>query len=202
MKVRGSLSHASRALGRKVDNKAADKDPLGRRGPIRRRARKKSDYGLHLMEVQVCRLMYGIFERQFRNYFKRAKAMKGNTAEELLMLLEQRLDNAIFRSGLAASRRQARQMVVHRHFLVNGRAVDRPSYSLRIGDVFEVKASKLQKPLYKELESELMDPQAGYWLARKGKEGFKYEVSRMPMPTEAEQNFDPASIVEFYSKYV
>lgn len=202
MKVRGSLSHASRALGRKVDNKGGDKDPLTRRGPIRRRARKKSDYGLHLMEVQVCRLMYGIFERQFRNYFKRAKAMKGNTAEELLVLLEQRLDNAVFRSGLAASRRQARQMVVHRHFLVNGRAVDRPSYSLRVGEVFEVKPGKLQKPLYKELEGEIMDPQEGYWLARKGKEGFKYEVTRLPMATEAEQNFDPAYIVEFYSKYV
>jgi small subunit ribosomal protein S4 len=202
MKVRGSLCRASRALGRKVDNKLGDKDPLARRGPIRRRARKKSDYGLHLLEVQVCRLMYGIFERQFRNYFRKAKAKKGNTAEELVVSLERRLDNAVFRCGLAGTRRQARQLVTHRHFKVNGRAVDRPSYQLRLGDVFEVKSGKLAKPFYKGLEEDLVDPQEGYWLQRVGKEGYKYEVKRLPEASEAEQNFDPAYIVEFYSKFV
>ena len=120
MNIRGSRCRYSRAFGRKVDQKMEDKDPLNRRGPIRRRARKKSDFGLHLLEVRVCRMLYGIYERQFRNYFKKAKARTGNTAEELLIMLERRLDNAIFRSGIAITRRQARQLVTHRHFWVNG----------------------------------------------------------------------------------
>ena len=202
MDLRGSRCRYSRALGRKVDTKIEDKDPLSRRGPVRRRARKKSDYGLHLLEVQVCRMLYGIYERQFRNYFKKAKRTKGNTAEELLVSLERRLDNALYRSGLAASRRQARQMVVHRHIAVNGRPVDRPSYQLRVGDLFEVKGNKLAKPIYKDLSEELVDPREGYWIQRAEGEGFKYKVGRMPRADEAEQSFDAAYIVEFYSKYV
>jgi small subunit ribosomal protein S4 len=202
MDIRGSRCKASRGLGRKVDQKVEDKDPLSRRGPIRRRARKKSDYGLHLMEVQVCRMTYGIFERQFRNYFKKAKARLGNTAEELLVLLERRLDNAIYRSGIATTRRQAKQLVVHRHFWLNGRPVDRPSLLLRPGDSFEVKATKADRPFYKTLGEELQDPREGYWLQRAGKDGFKYRVDRLPLATEAEQSFDPAYIVEYYSKFV
>jgi len=202
MDIRGSRSKASRALGRKVDQKVEDKDPLGRRGPMRRRARKKSDYGMHLIEVQVCRMTYGIFERQFRNYFKKAKATKGNTSEELLILLERRLDNAVYRGGLAGTRRQARQLVGHRHFWVNGKPVDRPSYLIHIGDVIEVKPTKLERPFYKSLHEELVDPREGYWLQRVGNEGFKYRVDRLPLAAEAEQGFDPAFIVEYYSKFV
>jgi small subunit ribosomal protein S4 len=179
-----------------------DKDPLNRRGPIRRRARKKSDFGLHLLEVQVCRMLYGIYERQFRNYFKKAKARTGNTAEELMIMLERRLDNAIFRSGMAVTRRQARQLVTHRHFWINGKSVDRPSCLLCVGDTFEVKPTKLQKDFYKTLQEELDNPREGYWLQREGKEGFKFKVERLPMAEEAEQSFDPSYIVEFYSKYV
>jgi len=202
MNLRGSRSRYSRSFGRKVDQKLEDKDPLARRGPIRRRFRKKSDYGLHLLEVQVCRMMYGIYERQFRNYMRKAKASKHNTAEELLVLLERRLDNAIYRSGLATTRRQARQMVVHRHFWINGKPVDRPSYLLRVGDVFEVKPTKLQKPCYNDMQEELVDPREGFWLQRVGKEGYKFKVERLPKSDEAEQNFDPAFIVEFYSKFI
>ena len=202
MDIRGSRSKCSRALGRKVDTKTEDRDPLTRRGPIRRRARKKSDYGLHLLEVQVCRMLYGIYERQFRNYFKKAKALKGSTAEELMVLLERRLDNAVYRSGLATTRRQARQMVTHRHIAVNGRPVDRPSFQLRESDTFEVKKTKMSKPLYKDLAEELVNPRAGYWIQREGNEGFRYKVDRMPKFEEAEQSFDAAFIVEFYSKFV
>ena len=202
MDIRGSRCKASRGLARKVDQKIEDKDPLGRRGPIRRRARKKSVYGLHLIEVQVCRMQYGIFERQFRNYFKKAKAKKGNTAEELLILLERRLDNAIYRSGIANTRRQAKQLVVHRHFWVNGQPVDRPSLLVRPGDTLEVKPTKLERPFYKTLAEELQNPREGYWLQRVGKDGFKYRVDRLPLASEAEQQFDPAYIVEYYSKFV
>lgn len=199
---KGSRSKYSRALGRKVDNRPEDKDPLSRRGPLKRRSRKKSDYGLHLTEVQVCRITYGIYERQFRNYFKKAKARPGNTAESLLELLERRLDNAIYRCGLAASRRQARQLVVHRHFLVNGRAVDKPSYNLRPGDMIEVKPSKAEKAFYKEANEEVVDPKAGFWIQRQEGGGYKYKIDRYPTADEAEKNFDAAYIVEYYSKYV
>ncbi len=142
MDLRGSRCKVSRGLGRKVDQKIADKDPLTRRGTIKRRNRKKSDYGLHLIEVQVARMLYGIYERQFRNYFKKAKAKLGNSAEELVIMLERRFDNVIYRSGLASTRRQARQLVVHRHFWINGRPVDRPSYQVRAGDVLRSQADQ------------------------------------------------------------
>jgi small subunit ribosomal protein S4 len=202
MDVRGSRSKYSRAFGRKVDQKMEDKDPLGRRGPIRRRSRKKSDYGLHLTEVQVCRMLYGIYERQFRNYFKKAKAKKGSTSDELLIMLERRLDNVIYRSGIATTRRQARQLVSHRHFWVNGQSVDRPSYLVREGDTVEVKPTKLDKPFYKDLGEQLVNPREGYWMQRVGQEGFKYRIDRLPKPDEADSTFDAAYIVEFYSKFV
>lgn len=202
MDLRGSRCKVSRGLGRKVDQKIADKDPLTRRGTIKRRNRKKSDYGLHLIEVQVARMLYGIYERQFRNYFKKAKAKTGNTAEELVLMLERRFDNAIYRAGLASSRRQARQLVVHRHFWINGRPVDRPSYQVRPGDVFEVKPTKAEKPFYKDLRENLPSLREGYWLKRVGAEGLKYNVERLPLVTEAEQDFDAAFIVEYYSKFV
>jgi small subunit ribosomal protein S4 len=202
MDIRGSRSKYSRALDRKVDQKSEDKDPLGRRGAIKRRTRKRSDYGLHLTEVQVCRMMYGIFEKQFRNYFKKAKAKKLNTAEEFVILLERRLDNAVYRCGLASTRRQARQLVTHRHFHVNGHPVDRPSCLLSAGDVFEVKSGKAERPFYKAIKDELVDPRQGYWVQRVQGDGFKYKVERLPKADEAEQNFDPAYIVEYYSKFV
>jgi small subunit ribosomal protein S4 len=198
---KGSRSKYSRLWGRKVDNKPDDKSPMNRRPP-KRRMKKRSDYGLHLIEVQVCRLTYGIFERQFRNYFKKAKAKHGNTAEELLMLLERRLDNAVFRTGLANSRRQARQLVTHRHLLVNGRPVDKPSYNLRTGDVFEVKSSKIERPFFKTAKEEVQDPRGGYWIQRVAGDGFKYQIDRLPRADEAEQSFNAAYVVEYYSKFV
>jgi len=198
---KGSRCKYSRSFGRKVDNKTEEKSPLARRGP-RRRMKKMSDFGQHLIEVQVCRLLYGLRERQFRNYFKKAKARAGNTAEELLVLLERRLDNALFRAGLATTRSQARQLVTHRHVLVNSRAVDRPSYSLREGDVFEIKPSKLEKAFYKTAGEEVVDPRAGFWVLRVEGGGFKYRVDRLPKAEEAERNFNAAHIVEYYSKFV
>ena len=203
MDLRGSRSKYSRRFGRKVDNKMEDKDPLARRGPMRqRRFRKKSDYGLHLQEVQICRMLYGIYERQFRNYVRKAKALPGNTAEDLVVLLERRLDNALYRSGIATTRRQARQLVTHRHIQINGKPVDRPSYLLRPGDEFGVKPTKLKKPVYNDLQEELVNPREGYWLQRVGNEGFNFKVDRYPQHDEGEQGFDSAYIVEFYAKFV
>jgi small subunit ribosomal protein S4 len=202
MDLRGSRCKVSRGLGRKVDQKIADKDPLTRRGTIKRRNRKKSDYGLHLIEVQVARMLYGIYERQFRNYFKKAKAKIGNSAEELVIMLERRLDNAVYRAGLASTRRQARQLVVHRHFWINGRPVDRPSYQVRAGDVLEVKPTKADKPFYKELRENLPSLREGFWLKRVGPDSLKYSVERLPLASEAETDFNASYIVEYYSKFV
>jgi small subunit ribosomal protein S4 len=100
---------------------------------------KETDYGTQLREKQKARRMYGVLERQFRNYFEKAARAKGVTGEVLLQMLERRLDNVVFRLGFANNRAQARQLVRHRHFIVNGRRVDVPSYLLRVGDTIQVR---------------------------------------------------------------
>jgi len=109
----------------------------GQHGQTRRR--RLSNYGIQLREKQKIKFMYGLLEGQFRNYFKRADQMKGETGTNLLQLLERRLDNVVYRLGFAPTRPAARQLVSHRHFLVNGRAVNIPSFSLKPGDVLQVR---------------------------------------------------------------
>lgn len=101
--------------------------------------RKVSEYGLHLREKQKLRRIYGILERQFRRYYEKASRQKGITGENLLQLLEMRLDNIVYRMGFASSRAQARQLVMHGHFAVNGKKVDIPSYQVRVGDVVSIR---------------------------------------------------------------
>ena len=108
----------------------------GQHGAGRKRV---SDYGLQLKEKQKLKIMYGLFERQFRNVFKKADTMRGITGDNLLKLLERRLDNTVYRLGFAVSRAQARQLVSHRHFTVNGKSVNIPSYSLKPGDIIAVR---------------------------------------------------------------
>ena len=104
-----------------------------------RRQRKRSEYGMQLREKQKVKRYYGVLERQFRRYFRMAERIRGNTGEELLVALERRLDNIVFRLGFAQSRPQARQVVTHGHVLVNGKPVDRPSYAVRAGDTISVR---------------------------------------------------------------
>ena len=113
--------------------------PPGEHG--QRMRRRPTEYGLQLREKQKVKRIYGVLEKQFRRYFERATRQKGVTGENLLRLLEIRLDNFVYRSGLAASRNAARQMVTHRHFNVNGRIVNIPSYSLKVGDAVTARAS-------------------------------------------------------------
>lgn len=108
-------------------------------GTRSRRQRKRSEYGMQLREKQKVKRYYGVFERQFRRYFRAAERTRGNTGQELLVGLERRLDNVVFRSGFAESRSDARQMIVHGHILVNGWRMDRPSYSVRADDRITVK---------------------------------------------------------------
>jgi len=170
-------------------------------GPRRRRG-KTTDFGLHLREKQVMRRMFGIGERQFRNYFVNAKRTPGVTGEELVRLLERRLDNVVFRSGLADSRTQARQLVVHRHFWVNGRVVDRPSYLVRQGDIVEVKPERRNRPYYKNLKERGLDElPAEFWI-NLDPENLRAEVKRLPNADEMEESFHHLLVVEYYSNRV
>ncbi|MFQ6130827.1 MAG: 30S ribosomal protein S4 [Armatimonadota bacterium] len=117
----------------------------GQHGQSRRRPRKPSDYALQLREKQKAKHFYGLMERQFRRYYQRAARSKGITGEAMLAMLESRLDNVVFRAGLASSRREARHLTRHRHFTVNGRIVDIPSYEVRPNDVVQVKPSSRNK---------------------------------------------------------
>lgn len=117
-------------------------------------ARKKiSEYGLQLREKQKCKRIYGVLEGQFRKYFEKADRMKGITGENMLSLLERRLDNVIFRMGIGSSRSQARQLVTHGHFTVNGKKVNIASYSVKVGDVIAVKENKRSNKYFEEIKT-------------------------------------------------
>lgn len=122
-------------------SKALDKRPYGpgQHGPNKRRGGKQSEYAIQLGEKQKAKYTYGILERQFSNLFTKASRMKGITGENLLQLCELRLDNTVYRLGIAPSRRAARQLVTHKHIVVNGEVVNIPSYTLRVGDVIGVR---------------------------------------------------------------
>jgi len=170
-------------------------------GP-RRRRRKPTDYALHLIEKQMVRNIFGVGERQFRRYFVRAKRTPGVTGEELVRLLERRLDNVVFRAGLADSRRQARQLVAHRHFWLNGRVVDRPSFLVRAGDVVEVKPERRNRKYYQILKEEGIDElPSDFWLGL-DVERLRIDVKRMPTADEMEENFNQLLVVEYYSNRV
>ena len=170
--------------------------PPGQHGNAKRRG-KKSEYAVQLMEKQKAKYTYGILERQFRNLFKKASSSKGITGEVLLQLCEARLDNVIYRLGIANSRRGARQLVSHRHITVNGDIVNIPSYSLKEGDIVAVreKSKSLQT-----IENALASSSAVYeWLSWNSdkKEGtFVKTPERLQIP----ENIKEQLIVELYSK--
>ena len=160
---------------------------------------KPSEYGLQLREKQKVKRIYGVFERQFRGYFTRADRRKGVTGENLLLLLEQRLDSVVYRLGFASSRAQARQLVSHGHFMVNNRKVDIPSFLVKVGDVIQVRErSRLIEPIQMSLETV---EQRGIptWLELdKGK--FKGVVHQFPSRDQLTIPIQEQLIVELYSK--
>lgn len=173
--------------------------PPGQHGPAQQRRRKQSEYSVQLREKQKVKRIYGLHEKQFRNLFERANHVPGVTGENLLVALESRLDNVIFRMGFAASRRQARQLVRHRHVEVNGRIVDVPSFHVRAGDEISVKAkSKTLLPVEASLEARtrpaLMD-----WLALDEKARIGRMV-RQPTRADIPLAVQEQLIVELYSK--
>ncbi|MBC8313745.1 MAG: 30S ribosomal protein S4 [Candidatus Cloacimonetes bacterium] len=182
----------------------SDKCSLERRnvppGDQRSRYRKKmSDFGVRLREKQKAKRIYGILERQFRNYFKKAAKLKGVTGENLLLLLERRLDNIIYRCGFATSRSSARQLVNHGHVLVDGKKVDIPSFSVKSGNSIQIRNKSRQIPIIKEAMQSHKTLEQFNWLEVDPKE-FKCKIVDLPKVEQLPQEIDARLIVEYYSK--
>ena len=196
----GPKTKIARKFGEAIfgDDKSFEKRnfPPGQHGNNRRRG-KKSEYAVQLMEKQKAKYTYGILERQFRGLFKKASASRGITGEVLLQLCESRLDNVVFRMGIAPTRRAARQLVGHRHITVNGEIVNIPSYSLRPGDVVGIREKS--KSLL-AIENSLSNSSNVYeWITWNGdtKEGTYVAV---PARIQIPENIKEQLIVELYSK--
>ena len=156
---------------------------------------------LQLQEKQKVKFVYGIMEKQFRMYYEKAARSQGKTGEELLVLIERRLDNVAYRLGFASTRRQARQLVSHAHFTVNGKKVNIPSYLIKPGDVIEVRDTSRQSPIFKRLTGEdAPKPLVPQWLERDGNT-LKGTVSRLPVREDInDMPIEEHLIVELYSK--
>lgn len=174
--------------------------PPGVHGPKQSVGRSRlSSFGEQLKEKQKAKAIYGILDKQFSNYFKKASSTGGNTAEHLVQYLEMRLDNAIFRLGWAKTRRQARQMVSHGFFLVNKTMVNIPSFQVSIGDILTIKPSKNEKVLVKNIAETMSKSQTPSWISRDEK-AMSGKITAIPEGEDLKQNFDPTLIVEFYSR--
>jgi len=158
-----------------------------------------SEYGLQLREKQKAKFIYGVLERQFRGYYEKAKKMSGVTGENLLCLLERRMDNVVFRLGLANTRRQARQLVRHGHFTVNGKRVDIPSALVHEGDVIEVAEKSRSGAFFKELKESSNALSAPAWLTA-DQANLTGTVTRFPHREEIDVPVNEQAIVELYSK--
>jgi len=170
--------------------------PPGQHGQMRT---KKTEYGLLLREKQKLRRIYGVLERQFRRYFAEAERRKGVTGEILLVLLERRLDNVVYRMGFANSRNQARQLVRHGHVLVNGREVNIPSYQVKVGDVIKIKEKSQEIPFIKEALEGIARRGIPSWLEINS-ERLEGKIKTMPSREEIGIPVQEQLIVEFYSK--
>ena len=166
---------------------------------LKRANRKMSEYGLQLREKQKAKFIYGVLEKPFRNYFEKAQRMNGMTGDNLMILLESRLDNVVFRMGFARTRREARQIVDHKHVLVNGNQVNIPSYLIKAGDTVEIKEAKKSSPRYKEIVEVTGGRMVPDWL-EVDQENLKGTVKELPAREAIDVPVDEMLIVELYSK--
>ena len=166
---------------------------------LKRANRKMSEYGLQLREKQKAKFIYGVLEKPFLNYFKKASKMNGMTGENLMVLLESRLDNGVVRLGLARTRREARQIVDQKHVLVNGKQINIPSYLVKAGDVVEIKEAKKSSPRYKEIVEVTGGRLVPEWLEA-DLENLKGTVKELPKREAIDVPVDEMLIVELYSK--
>lgn len=160
---------------------------------------KMSDYGMQQREKQKAKFIYGMSEKQFRSYYEKATKIEGQTGEQLIVLCERRLDNIAFRSGLARTRREARQIVTHGHLTVNGKQVDIPSYLVEVGDVIEVREKSRNKELFKTIKETNSTFGVVDWMSS-DLENLKVTIDRLPTREEIDIPVEERMIVEFYSK--
>ena len=166
---------------------------------LKRANRKMSEYGLQLREKQKAKFIYGVLEKPFRNYYATAERMKGLTGPNLMVLLESRLDNVVFRMGFARTRKEARQIVGHKHVLVNGKCVNIPSYRIKAGDVVEIKENKKTMQRYKDIVEATGGVLVPAWLDADIEE-LKGTVKELPYRDMIDVPVNETLIVELYSK--
>ncbi|MDO4837444.1 MAG: 30S ribosomal protein S4 [Clostridia bacterium] len=173
-------------------NKKSNRNPGGNR------RKKVSEYGAQLKEKQKVKFVYGVLEKQFHHYYLKAANMKGVTGDNMLRLLEQRLDNVVYRLGLAKTRRMARQIVVHGHIRVNGQKVDIPSYSVKVGDVITLRPASAEKEMFKSLRegTTVLTPK---WLTFDAP-NLTGTVNALPAREDIDLQLQENMIVEFYSR--
>jgi len=174
-----------------IDKKSKKENP--------RAGKKMSEYGLQLREKQKAKFIYGVLEKQFRGYFAKAARMKGITGENLLVLLESRLDNVMFRLGYGRTRKEARQIVRHKHVLVNGKPVDIPSYQVKVGDTVEIKEKYKDMERYKLILDTTGSRIVPEWLSA-DHENLKGVVVTKPQREQIDIPVEETLIVELYSK--
>ena len=187
----GPVNKKMRFLGLEI----AKKSGKNRMSPRRR----LSPYGLQLREKQKARFLYGILERQFRNYYDKASNIEGSTGDELLILLEKRFDNVMFRTGMFNTRRQSRQAVNHAHFVVNGRKVNIPSFQVSQGDKIEWTEKGKKTSLFEIAQSNSKTIPTPHWIDLEQAQ-MSTTVVTEPMAEDGEPEIDTTQIVEFYSK--
>ena len=193
------IAKRCKALGISPAAMGYDKKTTNRK-PKANVRRKQSEYATQLQEKQKVKFVYGILEKQFHSYYEKAIRMPGETGENLLILVERRLDNVVYRLGFAMTRREARQLVNHGHFTVNGRKVNIPSYLVKVGDVIEVKESSRQSVKFKRFVGEdAIIVNVPQWL-EKEKNSLKGTVSKLPAREDIDLPIEEHLIVELYSK--
>ena len=164
-----------------------------------RAGKKVSEYGLQLREKQKAKFIYGVLEKPFRTYYKRADRMKGLTGENLMVMLERRLDSVVFRMGFARTRREARQIVGHKHVLVNGKCINIPSYLIKAGDVIEIRESAKSLQRYKDIVEVTGGRLVPEWMEVEI-ESLKGTIKNLPTREMIDVPVDEMLIVELYSK--
>ncbi|MCA9440628.1 MAG: 30S ribosomal protein S4 [Candidatus Omnitrophica bacterium] len=204
-RYRGPVCRLQRRLGADLSlkrfrpyGKKEREYPPGQHGNRKGRMRV-SDYGVQLQEKQKAKFLYGLLENQFRSYYHKATRMHGATGENLLRLLESRLDNIVFRMGFAMTRAHARQLVHHNHFLVNGKKVNVPSYQVKVGDSVELREKSRQIPNIQLAWNMAGSGGAAEWVTR-NVEGFSATLDRLPEVEEIKIPIKENLIVEFYSR--
>ncbi len=166
---------------------------------LKRANRKMSEYGLQLREKQKAKFIYGVLEKPFRNYFKKASKMQGLTGENLMILLERRLDNVVFRMGLARTRKEARQIVGHKHILVNGKQVNIPSYLIKAGDTIEIKEKHKSSQRYTDIVEATGGRMVPEWIDS-DLDSLKATIKELPSREVIDVPVDEMLIVELYSR--